>query len=384
MRWGLALVVLLVASACTGIPGDRTAEQALTDYLTAANGGDIDAALGHMASDAVWVLDDSEIPLAQPLREEAGWLITVFGLADDATFRDAAAVLLESEARIETERNISGCQGDETSIRCDYTSRDAASVISGVVGTGVVTVEVADDRIVRYETALEAAAEPAPAWDEFRRWARIENPSFGVQNLPTDYADLLVPLISQWEEAGRPDVAPSPNMSDPIEVVEAILAAQAAGDWELFSSLLGGEALDAELGTWGAFQAAGRLERVVTPETCEVTLESDRLGAAVACRVTVNDIILDTANIKGTQWNATTFHVKAGRVTTLPVFIPSSAVAERTIEEWAAREHADEYAEACPDGIVDPTGIESLPCAEFIVRYRTEWSPPVGATLSGG
>ncbi len=113
----------------------------------------------------------------------------------------------------------------------------------------------------------------------------------------------------------------------------------------------GGEALDAELGTWDDFLAAGLLERVNTPVECEITLESERLGAAVACQVLVSDIILDTANIAGTQGNASTFHVKKGRVTNLPVFIPSSAVAERRIEEWAGTERPNEYADACPDGI---------------------------------
>ena len=285
---------------------------------------------------------------------------------------------------MQTERTISGCRGDETSIRCDYSSRDAATAISGIVGSGIVTVEVADDRITRYETVLETTAEAAPAWDTFRRWARIENPSFGVQGLPTQYADLLVPLISQWEESGRPDIASLPNTTDPIKVVEALLGAQAAGDWEVFSSLLGGDALDAELAGWSSFQAAILLERVVTPDRCEVTLESEQLGSAVACPVTVNDIILDTAGIEGAQWNPSTFHVKDGRVTTLPAFIPSSAVAERRIEEWAVQEYPDRYAEACPDGIVDATGVESLPCAEFIVRHQTEWSPLVAATLSDG
>ncbi len=362
----------------TGLPSEPAAVDVLGDFIAAIAAGDADAAFAFFASDAVWSLGGVELRLGEPIPPELAWLPEVVGVAE-STVDELVRGILQLQVAMKSTPLVAGCQGDGSVQNCAYSVVDALTPVVGAEQRGSLTVEVVGGHIVRYESDVAPVAELTGADDAFKRWSAIQDPDV-TRELPLlAWASIVVPLAEAWEVAGRPDSPPPPAIGDdPVAVVEAFIDARNRGDWETMVALMGGTALDDPFGSRDEVDAGQLLEREITPEECEIVLQS-AAGARVGCRVVVTDIIVDAAGITATNPNQSTFQVAEGRVTALPQFIPSSFAAERAIEEWAATHAAESYDEACPDGIAGQSPIDGLACAQFIADNHTGWQPAVSA-----
>jgi hypothetical protein len=175
------------------------------------------------------------------------------------------------------------------------------------------------------------------------------------------------------------DPSPAARQLDPIEVVEAWVAARNDGDWDTQESLSSAEILDRGFGSRDETRAAVELNRQIHLEVCSVTLDSPTVGAFVACEVTVTDMILDAAGVVATNANNSTFLVVDGLVTKPPQWLPSSHLAEQAIEEWGMANDRKQYRSACPDGIAGQDVITGLDCARWIADAHPAWVEAVQA-----
>jgi hypothetical protein len=165
--------------------------------------------------------------------------------------------------------------------------------------------------------------------------------------------------------------------SDPIEVVEAYIAARNGTDWDVQRSFLAGDARRHAFGSRDEFEAAVALDRDIHLLDCGVNLESDTLGSFVACTVEVTDLISEVSGRTVSNANASTFTVSGGFVVDLPEFLPSDFVAERAIEAWAEQHEPTAYRRACPDGIAGQSVVTGRRCAEFIAQHVDAWAGAV-------
>ncbi len=161
--------------------------------------------------------------------------------------------------------------------------------------------------------------------------------------------------------------------ADPIEVVEAWVAARNAGDWDTQEALSSPEVVRYGFGSQDETLAAVTLNRVIRLETCSVTLDSPTVGTLVACEVTVTDMIVDAAGVVAENLNDSTFVVIGGRIARAPEWIPSSHVAEQAIEEWGMANDRRGYRAACPDGIAGQDVLTGLECARWIADSHPAW-----------
>ena len=195
---------------------------------------------------------------------------------------------------------------------------------------------------------------------------------------------LMVVLLAGC--SSEPEVQPRPNDVgyDPVEVVEAWWDARNSGNYDRMASLMQGEeAFGNAFGSRSEMEAAQLLQRVVTPVSCKVNAELGSLGTFVACDVTVTDIIVGAAGTSSGNLNDSTFRVRDGYLVAVPVWIPSSQVAEKAIERWAAKHAWLSYALACPFGIAGQSSIDGKKCAGFIARHEHQWRDAV-ASLNPG
>ncbi len=362
----------------TASPPVPDAVEVLAAFIDAIERSDADAAFALLGPDAVWSLGEVELRLGERIPPELAWLRDVVGI-DGSTVDELVRGVLELQVAMKSMPSVAACQGDGSTRTCDYSVADALTPVVGAAQRGSITVEVLGGHIVRYESDVVPVAEMTGADDAFKRWSAIQNPDV-TRELPLlAWANIVVPLAEAWDATGRPD-SPAPPLSgdDPVAVVEAFVDARNRGDWETMVAFMGGAALDDPFGSRDEFDATQLLERDITLEECEIALDTTA-GVRVGCRVSVTDIIVDAAGITATNPNQSTFQVAGGRVTALPQFIPSSFLAERAIEEWAATNAAESYDEACPDGIAGQSPVDGLACAQFIADNQSGWQPAVGA-----
>lgn len=178
------------------------------------------------------------------------------------------------------------------------------------------------------------------------------------------------------------DAAPPPTADAPAEPVALVLAwweARNAFDYDAMARLMAGDALHNPFGSAEEVAAARALNRVVTPLDCEVGTENASLGTFISCEVSVSDIIVAAAGVTSRNLNRATFRVRDGRIIAVPVWIPSSQVAEAAIETWARAHRPLEYQRTCPQGIAGQSSIDGAACARFIARNQAGWSGRVAS-----
>jgi len=404
-RVGLAMTFALLAAACTGSSTSsssfprtslgvapsvtatttRATAQPTADPISVVdsliaylNGGEIEDAFALVAPDATWTLFGLPLELDDAVPEELAWLPSIFGLGPDAVGADLVRAELELRARLRTNRTITDCRTQGATARCTYVSTDATTPVLGESEAGELTVLVEEGFVSELSLATEPIAEATADGDRFLRWAFVAEPALSLDGPPTEYVDVLVGLIDAWLGGNQPDVPIPDDVDDePEAVVASWLEARQSANWERHVALLAGDALRQEFGSRDDFEANQLLKRKIKLEECEITLENERVGAVVACFVAVEDIITAVVGSEPTNPNATTFQVKSGRISSLPEFLPSLFVAEQALEQWGAAVHPAEYAEACPDGITSPFGVERRSCAQLLIDHVGEWTDAV-------
>ena len=176
-----------------------------------------------------------------------------------------------------------------------------------------------------------------------------------------------------------PKPPPPEASADPVVLVLAWWEARNAFDYNAMARLMTGEALQNPFGSPEEVAAARALDRVVTPLDCEVGTENASLGTFVSCDVSVSDIIVAAAGVTSRNLNRATFRVRDGAIIAVPVWIPSSQVAEEAIEAWARVYRPLEYQRSCPLGIAGQSSVDGATCARFIARNQAGWSGRVAA-----
>jgi ketosteroid isomerase-like protein len=342
------------------------------------NDGDFEAAFALVAPDASWTLFGVPMALDDAVPEELAWLPPIFDLGTDATGADLVRAEMELRAQLRTQRTITDCQAQGGTATCSYESVDATTPILGESEAGELMAKVEDGLVTELLLAVEPIVDATVDADAFLRWGFVTEPALGFDGPPAEYFDVLIGLIDEWHRSEQADIPVPDDVGDePEAVVVAWLEARQSGDWDRHVALLAGDALRQEFGSRDDFEANQLLRRRIKLSECEITLENERVGAVVACIVAVEDIITSVVGSEPTNANATTFQVKNGRIASLPEFLPSLFVAEEALEQWGEGSHPAEYAEACPEGITSPLGVERRSCAQFLVDHRGEWNDAV-------
>lgn len=341
------------------------------------NNGDIADVFITFAPDAVWEGFLGRVRLDDPLPDEILSFSQSLGLTQGATFGDLWAANFELLVAARTVWAIDSCDIEAMVAMCELRGTDAFSALSGGENNAVFEVEMGDGGLIeRFRFDTEWVEAPNERFDDFRRWAKLEQPGLDPQVDPFAIR-ALVALLDRWESEGSPSVEPPDPDLDGVAIVAAYLAARNDQDWETHVRLLGGDALDNPFGSYDEFLATGTLDRRIGVRECSVTALGNE--SFVACVVEVTDIISNAAGTVPSNPNATTFTVHEGRIVDLPEFLPSLFRAEQAIELWAQDNEPGRYAQACPNGIAGQDVITGLSCARFIAEFVAGWKDAVAA-----